>query len=128
MSKEKMNIRQHGRTKILKGEFMNSDIKTLSISGALPGWWARFKDDDGTEWYSPIAAWALCEVAPCNTGCAYQEILPVLPGEAGMEPHYSDCGACECLYLPDKKFVHCGESWVFAWYPVNDGSNSGTLE
>ncbi|EPJ1562863.1 hypothetical protein ACTE22_002790 [Escherichia coli] len=65
---------------------------------------------------------------PSNTGCAYQEILPVLPGEAGMEPHHSDCGACECLYLPDKKFVHCGESWVFAWYPVNDGSNSGTLE
>ena len=111
-----------------EGEFMNTEIETLSISNALPGWWAKFKDDDGTEWYSPIAAWALCEIHHFGTGDTYREILPVLTSELGVSPHSPDEGMCECLYLPDKKFVHCGESMVFAWYPVNDSSNSGTLE
>ncbi|EHR8375254.1 hypothetical protein K5Z09_002946 [Escherichia coli] len=28
-----------------------------SVSPAVPGWWAGFKDEDCEEWWSPVAAW-----------------------------------------------------------------------
>ncbi|EEZ1480947.1 hypothetical protein E8W17_001438 [Escherichia coli] len=102
-----------------------SEITVKNISPAVAGWWAKFRDDDGTEWYSPIAAWALCEVDYFGAGNTRREILPVLTSELGMGPHPSDEGYCACLYLPDEKFTLSGEQGSFTWYPVNSNSNNG---
>lgn len=47
-----------------------------SISPAVPGWWARFKDDDCGEWWSPIAAWY-----PANSTVEQVTTINVKTGE-----------------------------------------------
>ncbi|HCM1914246.1 TPA: hypothetical protein N3A33_000050 [Salmonella enterica subsp. salamae serovar 28:r:e,n,z15] len=78
---------------------MSSEPKIENLTPAIAGWWAKFTDE--TEWYSPVAAWALCEMkddASRMTGGKHQLILPVLTSEAGMTPHHEDQGYCELLF------------------------------
>lgn len=99
---------------------MSKNLKIRSISPALSGWWAKFiEDDEGrTEWYSPVAAWALCDVKYTKQAGTSEHVLPVLTGEFGMEPLHPDEGYCELLYLPDKKFVFSGETHCYSWVMV----------
>ncbi|ECI2942743.1 hypothetical protein DRT82_01070 [Salmonella enterica subsp. diarizonae] len=39
--------------------FMSNEPKIVSITPAIAGWWAKFRQD--IAWYSPVAAWALAE-------------------------------------------------------------------
>ncbi|EAM9431610.1 hypothetical protein BCN13_08145 [Salmonella enterica] len=39
--------------------FMSNEPKIVSLTPAIAGWWAKFRQD--IEWYSPVAAWALAE-------------------------------------------------------------------
>lgn len=72
-----------------------------SISPAVPGWWARFRNDDCGEWWSPVAAWAICDVFYSGDSEVYSEILPVLTGDMGMTHHITAqrdiANACICL-------------------------------
>ncbi|HCA7159583.1 TPA: hypothetical protein ACJ2TD_001834 [Klebsiella pneumoniae] len=99
---------------------MSENLTIRSLSPALPGWWAKFIEDDTdrTEWYSPVAAWALCDVKYSKQVNTSEHVLPVLTGEFGMEPHHPDIGYCELLYLPDKKFVFSGETHCYSWVMV----------
>lgn len=97
-----------------------------SISPAVPGWWARFRNDDCGEWWSPVAAWAICDVFYSGDSEVYFEILPVLTGDMGMTPHHSAEGYCECLYLPDTKFILSDEPGTLAWYPANSTAEQVT--
>lgn len=101
---------------------MRESLKIRSLSPALPGWWAKFIEDDAdrTEWYSPVAAWALCDVKYSKQTNASEHVLPVLTGEFGMEPYNPDDGYCELLYLPDKKFVFSGEAHCYSWVIVQE--------
>lgn len=102
---------------------MSGEPKIVSLTPAITGWWAKFKDDDRTEWYSPVAAWALCNVQDDTsrmTGGTHQLILPVLTSEAGMTPYHDEQGYYELLYLPDEKFTPSVEPGCSAWYPVKD--------
>lgn len=96
---------------------MNESLKIMSLSPAVPGWWAKFTENDveKTEWYSPVAAWALCEVKYSKQRDTSEHILPVLTGEFGMEPHHPEDGQCEILYLPDNQFVFSGEAYRYSW-------------
>lgn len=102
---------------------MSDEVKIKSLSPAIPGWWAEFIDtDDGTVWYSPVASWALCDVKSSGLCSSYQEVLPLLTGEMGMEPISPGEGNYSCLYLPDKKFALSDDPGSFAWYPVDESS------
>lgn len=93
-------------------KFMKDEMKIVSLTPAIAGWWAKFRDD--IEWYSPVAAWALCRMS--DDECrAYDVILPVLTGEEGMTPHHEDQGYCELFYLPDEKFRLLGGEYCYAW-------------
>lgn len=95
--------------------FMSNEPKIVSLTPAIAGWWARFRQD--IEWYSPVAAWARCEMkdsASTITDGKYQVILPVLTGEAGMTLHHEEQGYCELLYLPDEKFTLLGGEYCYA--------------
>lgn len=94
---------------------MSYGLKIKSMTPALPDWWAKFIDDDSSEWYSPVAAWALCDVTYYDDSVSAM-VLPVLTSEMGMEPHHPGQGYCEMLYLPDKKFKLSGENCRYAWY------------
>ncbi|WP_234262613.1 hypothetical protein [Klebsiella aerogenes] len=96
---------------------MGYGLKIKSMTPALPDWWAKFTDDDGSIWYSPVAAWALCDVTHRDDAVSAL-ILPVLTSEMGMEPHHPDEGYCEMLYLPGKKFERSRENYCYAWYLV----------
>lgn len=105
---------------------MSSEPKIVSLTPAIAGWWAKFRQD--TEWYSPVAAWALCEmqssVLNANDG-KYQVILPVLTGEAGMRPHHEEAGYCEMLYLPDAKFTRLEGDYCYAWVLADEETKKG---
>ncbi|EMH2395633.1 MULTISPECIES: hypothetical protein [Morganellaceae] len=100
---------------------MKDKLIIKSLSPAISGWWAKFVDDDEqkTVWYSPVAAWALCDVKYEKETNVYAHILPVLTSESGMEPLHPDDGYCELLYLPDETFIHANEPYCFAWHLVN---------
>ncbi|ASD86217.1 hypothetical protein LFZ16_08180 [Salmonella enterica subsp. enterica serovar India str. SA20085604] len=42
-----------------KKNFMSSEPKIVSLTPAIAGWWAKFRQD--IEWYSPVAAWVLVD-------------------------------------------------------------------
>ncbi|MEQ4732398.1 hypothetical protein AB7W97_11470 [Providencia rettgeri] len=101
---------------------MNNKLTIKSLTPANPDWWAKFYDnnEDKTEWYSPVAAWALCDVRYEKESKTYTQILPVLTGEFGMEPLHPDEAYSEILYLPNDKFVRMGGECVFAWQLLNE--------
>ncbi|ECE0791357.1 hypothetical protein GK48_14550 [Salmonella enterica subsp. diarizonae] len=108
---------------------MSTESKIISLTPAITGWWAKFTDE--TEWYSPVAAWALCEVkddASRMTGGKHQLILPVLTSEAGMTPHHEDQGCCELLYLPDAKFTRLEGDYCYAWVPADGVKKDGNTQ
>ena len=106
---------------------MSGEPKIVSLTPAVAGWWAKFTDE--TEWYSPVAAWALCEMKNSAVDKnKYHRILPVLTGEGGMEPHHEDQGWCELLYLPDEKFVMSGGEYCYAWVPVKGVKQDGNTQ
>lgn len=106
--------------------FMFIEAIPKSISPAIPGWWARFKDDDCGEWWSPVAAWEICDVFYSGDSETYSEILPVLTGDNGMTPHHSAEGYCECLYLSDTKFILSDEPGTLAWHPADNTAEQVT--
>ncbi len=113
----------------MKKIFMSSEQKIVNLTPAIAGWWAKFTDE--TEWYSPVAAWALCEVkddASRMTGGKHQLILPVLTSEAGMTPHHEDQGYCELLYLPDAKFTRLEGDYCYAWVLVDGVKKDGNTQ
>lgn len=57
---------------------MDERIKVKSITPAVKGWWAKFVDDgeEKTEWYTPVAAWALCDVKFAKQRDTSEHILP----------------------------------------------------
>lgn len=99
---------------------MNESLKIRSLSPAVAGWWAKFTENDagGTEWYSPVASWALCNVKYSKQVETVEQVLPVLTGEFGMTPFHPEEGSCELLYLPDKKFTFSGEMFCYSWVMV----------
>ncbi|QDL34654.1 hypothetical protein [Serratia liquefaciens] len=99
---------------------MSENLKIRSISPAVPGWWAKFTENDAdrTEWYSPVAAWALCDVKYNKQKDTSEHVLPVLTSEFGMTPHHPDEGYCELLYLPNHEFVFSGETYCYSWRMV----------
>ncbi|EFJ8467097.1 hypothetical protein KUS29_002673 [Escherichia coli] len=106
---------------------MSDEVKIKSLSPAVPGWWAKFIDtDDWSAWYSPIAAWALCDVKFSGGHTTHQMVLPLLTGEMGMEPISPEEGNYSCLYLPDKKFALSDEPGSFALYSVDESSGHET--
>ncbi|HBM0095208.1 TPA: hypothetical protein LT061_001607 [Salmonella enterica subsp. enterica serovar Blitta] len=99
---------------------MNNEAKILSLTPAVAGWWAKFTDE--TEWYSPVAAWALCRMS--DDECRrYDVILPVLTSEKGITPHHEEDGYCELLYLPDEKFRMSGGEYCYAWVIADKQDN-----
>ncbi|EEL9738984.1 hypothetical protein UJ79_00525 [Salmonella enterica subsp. enterica serovar Muenchen] len=108
---------------------MSSEPKIVSLTPAIAGWWAKFRQD--IEWYSPVAAWALCEmqsnVLNANDG-KYQAILPVLTGDEGMRLHHEEQGHCELLYLPDEKFTTLGGEYCYAWVLVDGVKKDGNTQ
>ena len=100
---------------------MSENLKIKSLTPAIAGWWAKFTDDDEsrTVWYSPVAAWAVCEVKHSNQKETYEKILPVLTGEYGMEPLHPDEDNSEVLYLPDSRFVFSGKANSYTWFMVD---------
>lgn len=104
---------------------MSSEPKIVNLTPAIAGWWAKFTDE--TEWYSPVAAWALCRMS--DDECrAYDVILPVLTGEEGMTPHHEDQGYCELLYLPDAKFTRLEGDYCYAWVLVDGVKKDGNTQ
>jgi hypothetical protein len=101
--------------------FMIEDLKTRSLSPAVPGWWAKFTEQDKTVWYSLVAAWALCDVRYSKQKEISEQVLPVLTCEFGMAPHHPDEGYCELLYLPDVKFRFSGETYCYSWVIAEEG-------
>lgn len=102
---------------------MSNKLTIKSLTPAISGWWAKItdNDEDKTEWYSPVAAWALCDVHYERESKAYTQILPVLTGEFGMEPLHPDDVYSELLYLHDDKFVRMSEPSVYSWAIVKGG-------
>ncbi|ECD3768323.1 hypothetical protein EWG08_12790 [Salmonella enterica subsp. enterica serovar Reading] len=98
-----------------------------NISPAVQGWWAKFRNDNGNDWYSPIAAWAICDVFYSGDSETYSEILPILTGEYGMAPYHQGDGFYECMYLPNTKFILSDEPGSFAWYPVEESTGHETI-
>lgn len=96
---------------------MSNKLTIKSITPVVSGWWAKITDNDEakTEWYSPVAAWALCGVSYEQSTSVHTQILPVLTGESGMEPLHPDEAYCELLYLPDDKFIRMGEPCMYSW-------------
>lgn len=104
---------------------MNVKVKIKSLTAVLPGWWAKFSDyENKTEWYSPVAAWALCEVEYEKHEDTFDEVLPVLTGENGMNPHHYSEGSHELLYLPDKKFSLSEDDYCYSWVMISDPEGS----
>jgi hypothetical protein len=101
--------------------FMSENLKIRSLSPAVQGWWAKFTDPDKTVWYSPVAAWALCDVRYSKQLDTSEQVLPVLTSECGMAPHHPDDGYCELLYLPDVKFRFSGEAYCYSWVIAEEG-------
>lgn len=91
-----------------------TDYNIISLNAAPADWWAEFVDD-GVFWYTPVAAWALCEEE--GKGMKSRVILPVLASECGLEPTSANCSL---FYLPDVKFRRANEEYSFAWYKVED--------
>ncbi|MCP9267589.1 hypothetical protein M5U04_05625 [Xenorhabdus sp. XENO-1] len=104
---------------------MKNKLTIKSISPAIAGWWAKFIENDeaNTEWYSPVAAWALCDIKYEKQEKICTQILPVLTTEFGMEPLHPNDGSCELLYLPDDKFIRSDESYCFSWHLMNSEGN-----
>ncbi|MBW3470982.1 hypothetical protein I6L78_02440 [Proteus vulgaris] len=100
---------------------MKDKLIIKSLSPVISGWWAKFVDDDEHKavWYSPVAAWALCDIKYEFRDDVSQLILPVLTSELGMEPLHPDEGGCELLYLPNETFVRIDEPCCFAWQLVS---------
>lgn len=100
---------------------MKDKLTIKSISPVVAGWWAKFIDNDEmkTEWYSPVAAWALCDVKFDKQADICTQILPVLTLEFGMAPLHPGDGYCELLYLPDDKFTRTDEHYCFAWKMIS---------
>ncbi|OAT53648.1 hypothetical protein [Providencia heimbachae] len=96
---------------------MSNNLTIKSLTPAISGWWAKItdNDEDKTEWYSPVAAWALCDVSYEKESKVYTQILPVLTGESGMEPLHPAETYSELLYLPNDKFIRMGEPCVYSW-------------
>lgn len=103
---------------------MKDEMKIVSLTPAIAGWWAKFRDD--IEWYSPVAAWALCRMSD-DECLAYDVILPVLTGEEGMTPHHEEQGYCELFYLPDEKFRLSGGEYCYAWVKSEEHKATGVL-
>lgn len=89
---------------------MQIQNEIVSLTPAVPGWWAMFTDEKRYRWYSPVAAWALCQHVSC--GVNIRTILPVLTGEEGVTPVDQNC---ELLYLPEKKFIKVKGTGKFIW-------------
>ncbi|HII3144450.1 TPA: hypothetical protein ACY3HI_002813 [Citrobacter braakii] len=108
---------------------MSNEPTIISLTPATSGWWAKFTQDE--EWYSPVAAWALCEMkdsASRTAGGKHQLILPVLTSEAGMIPHHENQGYCELLYLPDEKFTGRDGEYCYVWDLVGGVKKDGNTQ
>ncbi|CAM4349315.1 hypothetical protein RJ490_005714 [Pluralibacter gergoviae] len=91
--------------------------KVNRIIPAVSGWWMLYRDEEGNEWYTPVAGWAECSFFDEKRGdlSTPEELYPLVPTGTGViEPDISGNG--QVVYLGSEALTPSGEDYSTAYY------------
>ncbi|HFJ9771512.1 TPA: hypothetical protein ACGW1T_002358 [Raoultella ornithinolytica] len=84
---------------------MDAEYKIVSTTQATPGWWLMY-EDEGKQFYYPVAAWAKCATRlNDNTWYVKEEWLYPMTPDYRHLLNVPVLDGSSLLYLPDAKFV-----------------------
>ncbi|MGE5988672.1 hypothetical protein ACQJ21_21105 [Klebsiella michiganensis] len=91
--------------------------KINRIIHAVAGWWMLYRDEEGSEWYTPVAGWAECSFFDEGRGVVStpEELYPLVPTAAGViEPDITGSG--RVVYLGAESLTPSSEDYSTAYY------------